>query len=237
MFEVSLDESGLEVQSISAISEKRGNRLVFKGNYFIDCTGTGILARMAKAVGEEGTDLNEYSDGGGIKPIETRFATCMRISESRDEVSFECPDWVRLRWEENHLNARLDLMESLDRGLLGDHNLEWVGKWLNEGNPDSDEIVWAAWDYLKNRSPLSERLARLMIEDFSPLALKQDSFRATGDFVLTPAYMDGGRTYPDSVAVGRSPMDIEDSMLCSVRGKVALPHPFEIPLRCLYSKK
>ena len=26
-------------------------------------------------------------------------------------------------------------------------------------------------------------------------------------------------------------------MLCSVRGKVALPHPFEIPLRCLYSKK
>ena len=237
MFEVSLDDSGLKIQSISAISERRGNRLVFKGNYFIDCTGTGVLARMAKAPGEEGTDLNEYSDSGGSKPIETRFATCMRIAECREEVPFECPDWVRLRWEDNHLNARLDLMESLDRDLLGDHNVEWVSRDVNEGNPDSAEIVWAAWDYLKNRSPLSERSARLMIENFSPLALKQDSFRATGDFVLTPADMEGGRTYPDSVAVGRSPMDIEDSMLCSVRGKVALPHPFEIPLRCLYSKK
>ena len=57
----------------------------------------------------------------------------------------ECPDWVRLRWEENHLNARLDLMESLDQGLLGDHNAPsgWAGE-VNEGNPDSDEIVWAA---------------------------------------------------------------------------------------------
>ena len=85
MFEVSLDESGLKIQSISTISEKRGNRLLFKGNYFIDCTGTGVLARMAKAPGEEGTDLNEYSDGGGSKPIETRFATCMRIAECREE--------------------------------------------------------------------------------------------------------------------------------------------------------
>ncbi len=236
-FEVSLDESGGKIRSVSAISESNGNRLLFKGNYFIDCTGTGALARMARAPGEEGMDLNEYSVDGGIKPMEARLATCMRITECKAEVPFKCPDWVRLRWEDNHLTARLDLMESLDRNLLGDHNVEWVSRDVLEGNPDSAEIVWAAWDYLKNRSPLAERSARLMVEDFSTLALKQDNFRATGDFVLTPADMEGGRTYPDSIAVGRSPMDMEDAMLCSVRGKVALPHPFEIPLRCLYSKK
>jgi hypothetical protein len=237
VFEASLDESGCKIQSISAISERCGNRLLFKGNYFIDCTGTGALARMSGAPGEEGTDLNEYSTDGASKVIESRFATCMRIAECREGVSFECPDWVRLRWEDNNLSARLDLMESLDRNLLGDHNVEWVSRDALEANLDSAEIVWAAWDYLKNRSPLAERSARLMVEDFSPLALKQGSFRATGDFILTPADMEGGRTYPDSIAVGRSPMDIEDSMLCSVRGKVALPQPFEIPLRSLYSKK
>ena len=236
-FEASLDGNGNKIQSISAISEKHGNRILFKGQYFIDCTGTGALARMANAPGEEGTDSLEYSDDPGDKPIETRFATCMRISELKEEIPFECPEWVRLRWEDNSLAARLDLLESLDRNLLGDHNVEWVSRNAIECEPDSAQIVWAAWDYLKNRSPLVERSARLVIENFSTVALKQDGFRATGDFTLTPTDMEEGRRYPDSIAVGRSPMDIEDSMLCSVRGKVALPHPFEIPLRCLYSKK
>ena len=236
VFEASLGSGESRIESVLAISEGLGSRILFRGRYFVDCTGNGALAQMAKASGESGVDLTEYSQDGSPQSIETRFATSMRIAESEKEVPFECPPWVRLKWEDNHLSAKLDLLESLDRNLLGDHNLEWVNQVAPEVNPSSGEIVWAAWDFLKNRSPMTGRAARLVVEDFSAIPLRQDGFRAKGDFVLNPQDMESARTYPDSVAVGRSPLDLDGAMLCSMRGKVALPHPFEIPLRCLYSK-
>ena len=236
VFEVSLGKGESRIESVLSISEGLGCRILFRGQYFVDCTGNGTLAQMAKAVGESGIDLTEYSEDGSPQSIEARFATSMRIGQSSEEVPFECPPWVRLKWEDNHLSGKLDLLESLDRSLLGDHNLEWVNQMTPEISPSSGEIVWAAWDFLKNRSPMVERAARLVVEDFSAIPLRQDGFRAKGDFVLNPHDMESGRTYPDSVALGRSPLDLEGAMLCSMRGKVALPHPFEIPLRCLYSK-
>ena len=236
VFEVSLGKGESRIESVLSISEGLGCRILFRGQYFVDCTGNGALAQMAKAVGESGIDLTEYSEDGSPQSIEARFATSMRIGQSSEEVPFECPPWVRLKWEDNHLSAKLDLLESLDRSLLGDHNLEWVNQMSPEISPSSGEIVWAAWDFLKNRSPMVERAARLVVEDFSAIPLRQDGFRAKGDFVLNPHDMESGRTYPDSVALGRSPLDLEGAMLCSMRGKVAMPHPFEIPLRCLYSK-
>ncbi len=236
VFEVFLDKGESRIESVLAISEELGCRILFRGQYFVDCTGNGALAQMAKAVGESGVDLTEYSEDGLPQPIEARFATSMRIGQSSEEVSFKCPPWVRLKWEDNHLSAKLDFLESLDRSLLGDHNVEWVNQMAPEVSPSSGEIVWAAWDFLKNRSPMVDRASRLVVEDFSAIPLRQDSFRAKGDFVLNPHDMETGRTYSDSVALGRSPLDLEGAMLCSMRGKVALPHPFEIPLRCLYSK-
>lgn len=237
VFEVSLGQKETRIESVLAISERLGSRILFKAPLFIDCTGTGILARQAKASGECGTDLTEYSLDGSPSPVGDRFATCMSIGQHSEKVPFRCPSWVRLRWEDNHLSAKLDLLESLDRNLLGDHTVEWISVAKGQENPTSAEIVWAAWDFLKNRSPMAGRAGRLVVEDFSSLPLRQDSFRTEGDFVLKPADMENGRTYPDSVAVGRSPLDLEDALLCSMRGKVALPHPFEIPLRSLYSKK
>ena len=236
VFEVSLGKGKSRIESVLAISESLRCRILFRGQYFVDCTGNGALAQMAKVLGESGIDLTEYSEDGSPHPIEPRFATSMRIAESNGNIPFECPPWVRLKWEDNQLSAKLDLLESLDRGLLGDHNVEWVNQTSSEISPSSGEIVWAAWDFLKNRSPLAERAARLVVEDFSAIPLRVDGFRAQGDFVLNPHDMESGVTFPDSVALGRSPLDLEGAMLCSMRGKVALPHPFEIPLRCLYSK-
>ena len=232
--EAVLSPKGDKIEALSSVSERKGCRIHFKARYFIDCTGIGAIAQLAKAPGERGTDLTEYA-GDGVP--ELRLATCMRIADCGEEVTFQVPDWVRLRWEDNHLSARIDLLESLDERLLGDHNVEWISPVFQDRSPSSEEIVWSAWDFLKNRSPLAGRAASLMVEDFSTMALRQDNFRARGDFTLDPADMEKGRTYSDSVAVGRSPMDLGDALLSSVRGKVALPHPFEIPLRCLYSQK
>ena len=189
---------------------------------------------MAKVLGESGIDLTEYSEDGSPHPIEPRFATSMRIAESNGNIPFEyLPGSTKM--EDNQLSAKLDLL-SLWTGVCLEIICRVGQSNILRNQSSSGEIVWAAWDFLKNRSPLAERAARLVVEDFSAIPLRVDGFRAQGDFVLNPHDMESGVTFPDSVALGRSPLDLEGAMLCSMRGKVALPHPFEIPLRCLYSK-
>ena len=70
MFEVSLDESGLEIQSISAISENAESTWSSRAATLLIARELGYWPGWLKRPGEEGTDLNEYSDGGGSKPIE-----------------------------------------------------------------------------------------------------------------------------------------------------------------------
>ena len=48
--------------------------------------------------------------------------------------------------------SKLNLMESLERSMIGEHLVEWSGSSTMK-KLSSDEIAHSAWDYLKNRSP------------------------------------------------------------------------------------
>ena len=238
LFEVKKNTAGDKIESIIAISNGHGGRIIFRAPYFIDCSGTGVLSQLAKAPGENGLDQSEYEKSSASSiPVTFRAAASMQIVISDSPISFEPPSWVSLRWEDNHQSAKLDLLESLSKQIQGVHNVEWLGKAKNELKINSADLIWSAWDYLKNRSPLAERAQNWILRDFSPLALSSQGFRATGDYILTPEDMESATKFYDSVALGRAPLDVVDSLLCSPRGKIALPQPFEIPLRSLYSNK
>ena len=49
----------------------------------------------------------------------------MRVGKSNRKVPYSCPDWIRIKWEDNSLAARLEWIKSLNDSLLGDHLLEW----------------------------------------------------------------------------------------------------------------
>ena len=238
LFEVSKNTSGDKIESVTAVSSKHGGRIFFRAPYYIDCSGTGVLSQLSNAPGESGLDQSEYEKSSASSTaVKFRAAASMQIVVSDSPVAFSLPDWVTLRWEDNHQSAKLDLLESLNREIEGVHSVEWLGKAKNELNIKSADLVWSAWDYLKNRSPLTERAKNWILEDFSPLTLNSQGFRVTGDYIINPEDMESGKTYHDSVALSRAPLDVMDSMLSSPRGKIALPHPFEIPLRSLYSSK
>ncbi|MBT3668093.1 MAG: FAD-dependent oxidoreductase [Opitutae bacterium] len=238
LFEVKKSVAGDKIESIVAISNELEGRVIFRASYFIDCSETGVLCQLSEVPGEIGLDQSEYqqlSSSGAITGA--RAASSMQIGISDIAVPFKCPSWVSLRWEDNHQAAQIDLMESLSRGIEGVHNVEWLGKSKNESRVKSADLVWASWDYLKNRSPLVNRAENWVIEGFSPVALNTKGFRAKGEYILTPEDMESANSFYDSVALGRSPLDVADSLLSSPRGKVALPQPFEIPLRSLFSDK
>ena len=238
LFEVRKNKAGDKIESVVAISNKCGERILFRSPYYIDCTRTGVLTQLASAPGENGLETGEYlKSTASSKEIPYRCAATMEIGLSETPVAFNCPPWVSLKWEDNHQLAKIDLLESLSKELLGIHNVEWLGKTKNEFKIESADLIWSAWDYLKNRSPLVERARHLVVECFSPLTLSSQGFRAKGEYLLSPEDMESGKEFYDSVSLGRSPLDLSESLLCSPRGKIALPQPFEIPLRSLFSSK
>ena len=238
LFEVNQSVAGDKIESIIGISSELEGRVIFRAPYFIDCSETGVLCQLAGVPGEVGLDQCEYQP---LIPFSAtnriRAASSMQIGVSDVAVPFKCPSWVSLKWEDNHQAAQIDLMESLSRGIKGVHNVEWLGKANGEISLNSADLVWSSWDYLKNRSPLLDRAENWVLEGFSPVALNQQGFRAKGEYLLTPEDMESAVSFYDSVALGRSPLDVTDSLLASPRGKVSLPQPFEIPLRSLYSVK
>jgi hypothetical protein len=233
--EASLNSRRDAVESCLGLCFFTGKRFLYKADYFIDCSGNGSLAKLAGAPGEKGVDLAGESDALPSL-IYDRSAVLLQITRHRKATPFNCPDWVKLKWEENHYEAKAEWLESLNRTLEGYHHIEWVAP--KSSSPTSAyEIAWAAWDFIKNRSNLQEAAQTLAIERISPVLFSSSHFRGDGDYVLSIDDIIAGRTFDDSIALSRSPMDKGMTLLSSSRGKIALPQPFEIPLRCLYSSK
>jgi len=224
-----------KIDSCTGLCMATGIRHLFKAKYIIDCTGTGNISKLAGAPGETGIDLGA-SENINQAAIQQRIVALLKIVEKNEACSFICPDWVNARWEDNQLNARVDWLESLNHSMTGYHHIEWISP-LHTHLPSAEEIVWSAWDFLKNRSPMKNAAVFLAIDRISPVLFEKSDFRGFGDYTLTLRDLVEGERHIDSIAVSRSLLEGEGSLLCSSRGKIVLPQPFEIPLRCLYSKK
>ena len=80
--------------------------------------------------------------------------------------SFSYLDWVKLRWEDNHPSAKIELLKSLGNGFEGVHHVEWIGSSKDQADFDSNKLIWSAWDYLKNRSQIVGKMKNLTVEKF-----------------------------------------------------------------------
>ncbi len=236
--EARLKESEDRISSILSFCESTGERILFRAQYFIDCTGSGILARLAGISGEH-VPGQEWKDENDLSPnlqVE-KSAVVLRVEETGSVIPFRCPEWVKIRWEQNAVSARLAWMKSLETSLTGYHYLEWLSQdSINQSSP-AEEVAWAAWDFLKNRSPIKEIAQNLSLVEISPIPHLKNSFRGLGEYFLDFDDITSGSTFEDSVAVCRAPLPSDQSLLLSDAGKIVPPQPFEIPLRSLISKE
>jgi hypothetical protein len=235
--EAKLNSNGDRIESVLTLSEFSGERTLFRAPYFIDCSGSGILARLAGISGEYTEDRTEsVADSSPGSKRAFKAAALINISEAVQPTPFSCPAGINIKWEDNLVAARLDWMESLSQSLTGFHHLEWNSSSVPH-SPSAEEITWAAWDYLKNRSPLVKTVENLKVESISPINSYQNEFRGLGEYFLDYNDVLEGKSFLDSVALCRAPMSSDKSLFFSNHNKLVLPHPFEIPLRCLISKE
>ena len=83
------------------------------------------------------------------------------IKKTNNPSKFFLPDWVKLRWEDNHPSAKIELLKSLGNGFEGVHHVEWIGSSKDQADFDSNKLIWSAWDYLKNRSQIVGKMKNL----------------------------------------------------------------------------
>jgi hypothetical protein len=237
-----LNERENKILSVVGINVTGRSRRRFMAPVFIDCTGNGSLAVLAGAPGEFSAECEEYTKlsplfGSGAMAPESRFAITMEIRSAEKPIPFVAPSWARLRWENNEPAARLPFSESFLLAPQGLHLAEWAARCPGTSPPEASEIAYAAWDYIKNRSPFVHLAEKLMLSWYSSGVVRSDGFRIKGDESLTPDDLELRRPRADHVAMVRAPLDSPAGLLSSPFGRIALPGQYGIPLSCLYSKK
>ena len=218
--------------------ESSGNiHQAFLAKYFIDCTGRGKIAELANIPGEKGVDQKEqllHAKADSAHLNEVSLATLVRIEKSDRKTDFVSPDWVKIKWEDNQITARLNLMESLDSDLAGDHLIEWEGI-SSDKNLDSFSVAFAAWDFLKNRSPIKDVIANYRLVNVSEDLVRPLAFRTEGMSKINLEDLAGDSFSANSIAIARIPIPQNFSRLLSLQDTLPLTKPFSIPFGALYT--
>lgn len=227
-YEANLNSSNNRIDSCLLVNHADGTRFLHRAAYFIDCSETAELSKIVGAPGENKIELN---------PDQNLFhsAALIEIEDSDHSLPFNPPEWLSYKWEDNELSARLAWMESLKNGFTGFHQLNWLNR--HPPCPNSQELCWTAWDFLKNRSPLKDSVQNLSIKRIISVDKEAVEFRGTGDYCLSEQDLINCCEFNDSVAVSRAPLFKNKEARFSPVDQICLSSSFEIPLRALYSNK
>ncbi|TKG94263.1 FAD-dependent oxidoreductase [Puteibacter caeruleilacunae] len=233
-----------KIAAVVAQNIETGERLVFEGNLFADCTGDGIIGALAGADFMNGRESRSVFDEP-TAPVRgdslTMGASVQWFSEERAEVTpFPDINWG-LKWTEEYAEAR----------RRGDWNWE-TGMGLDM-EKDFEQIrdygmlvVFSNWSYVKNHSKHKEEFKKEELQWVAYVAGKRESRRLIGDFVLTELDLTTPRLYEDGTAPTTWSMDLHYPDPKNVKAFPGAPYksiakhkniyPYPVPYRCFYSR-
>ena len=231
---IEFSEDKDSICSLQVIDSDHALLRTFKSKFFIDCTDNSQLASLTPGVVPVEHDLTERKSPNKSNPL--KISSMIHVAKAEKHIPFSAPSWVRWKWEDNSILAKVELMESLESSLEGDHILEWHGSAYAELN-SSEGLAWSAWDYLKNRSPIAEILSPYYISNISHRAITVLGYRGESVHNVKNSDILEGEKHHDSVAISCSPLPSDESLQFSARNRVAISKPFEVPLGSLRSDK
>jgi hypothetical protein len=238
--------SPTRIAGVKALNVITGQRYLFTGRIFIDCTGDGSIGVWAGAEYRHGREPrsmygetrapevgDSYTMGGTI-----RFAS-QRMPAPEE---FHAPPWARK-------------FSSCDDFTVGRHpqlqfgGWQWVieyGGMLNtyedaeEIRDELSRIVWGLWDHLKNHcSKYAEEAPYYRLTWVGHVVGKRESRRLIGDYVMTEHDIARQSLFPDRVAYGGWGIDLHPpGGFYDTDPPAEFSHrvKFSIPFRSLYSK-
>ena len=239
-----IEQDGRTISAVICTNTHSGLRTKLRAKLFTDCSGDGILARLAGAELMYGTEgKNEF--GEQLAPAEHKHLVMGQsirwYSEEQPEAcSFPDLDW-NLHFDENsYLNC-----------LSGDWEQEtgFTRDMIRETEYIRDyglRAIYANWSYQKNHCVNKERFAHAKLKWVSAFGGKRESCRVKGDYILTQHDFEDGITHADGTAKITWGIDIhypepinEDAFGEAFRSFAYhrnMPAACPVPYRCLYSR-
>lgn len=248
--EVTMNETGNRVSSIKSYCALEETWHCFQADYYADCSGDGVVAAQAGAPFRVGVEArSEFNEPmGPDEPNSETMGLSLHI-HARDAgrpIPFTLPPWVGMEINEEDFGPYRPVCEHFFPDTGGFWWLEWGGELdtvhdTMKIKEEVQRITLGVWDYLKNRSPLAERLSTYELDWMGAVPGKRESRRFEGDHILTMNDIDGQAVFEDAVAYGgwgfdhHPPGGFHDKINPSTHQYLRGPH--NVPLRSLYSRR
>jgi hypothetical protein len=160
-------------------------------------------------------------------------------------IPFQKPEWVQFTFNEEDFGPYRPI-QSFRRDHGGYWWIEWGALYdpVHDTNRIKDEliqVVYAMWDYLKNRSDMKDYLSTFVLDWVGTVPGKRESRRLLGEHLLTQVDIDANRPFEDAIAYGGWGYD--DHPSTGIFGEKPTTYhvfhdgPYNVPLRSLYSCK
>jgi hypothetical protein len=221
----------------------------FEASYYADCSGDGVVGAVAGAAFRHGVEARcEFNEP--MCPEEANSDTMgmslhMHARDAGRPMPFTLPAWVGMEINADDFGPYRPVCEHFFPDTGGFWWLEWGGALdtVHDSTRIKEEvqrITLGVWDYLKNRSPLAEKLTNYELDWMGAVPGKRESRRFVGDHILTMNEIDEQAHFDDAVAYGgwgfdhHPPGGFHDKVNPSTHQYLRGPH--NVPLRSLYSR-
>ncbi len=253
---VYMSEDGKSIEAVGGYNMEDEVFVKFSASLFSDCSGNGTVGYLSGAPFMRGCEEqetfgeplakkfnDEMSGEYGLKR-EMGCSLRFRAKNTGRETVFKKPDWVKYNFTDEDLkNRSIETLFMASKG--GFWWLEWGGfmdtvKEASVIRREVTEIVYGVWDYLKNRSKIRDEIKTYELDWVGTVLGRRENRRFCGDYILAQTDMDNVVDYEDNVAYGgwgyddHAPKGFFDSDIASLFYLHIAP--YNIPLRCLYSK-
>ncbi|MEY4387651.1 MAG: hypothetical protein RLY20_2934 [Verrucomicrobiota bacterium] len=247
--DVAMNEARNRVASVKAYCSLEETWHQFTAPYFADCSGDGVVGSLSGApfrMGVEArSEFNEPMCPDQATGDTMGLSLHMHARNAGRPMPFTRPKWVTLELNAEDFGPYRPVCEHFFPDTGGFWWLEWGGALdtahdATKIKEEVQRITLAVWDYLKNRSPLAEKLTTYELDWMGAIPGKRESRRFEGDHILTMHDIDQQAVFEDAVAYGgwgfdhHPPGGFYDKVNPSTHQYLRGPH--NVPLRSLYSR-
>jgi len=230
------------IKELAGIQVSTEQRLRFRGDYVIDCTGDGRIGYLAGAEHRIGREAkSEFDEPWAPEKADTLRLGSSLLFTARDmgePVPFKRPSWAHLFRTDADLPHRPH--GATEYGYWW---IEWGGTadTVRDNEVIRDELLkylFGVWDHIKNQG--DHGAENYALTWFGWVPGKRESRRLMGDHILSQCDCLEGRAFDDAVAYGGWPIDIH-----AYEGIASADPPtrfgglndlYTIPFRSLYSR-
>jgi len=235
------ERDGNHITAVVGQDIRTGERRVFRGAVFADCTGDGTLGFLAGADFRIGREARSES-GESLAPDESdklSMGTSVQwyAKKRTQPSSFPATPWAVTFTEKNCPQAtRGDW--NWETGAMRDQVQE-----IERIRDYAFRVTYGNWSTLKNQPGLKERYRNWELEWIAYIGGKRESRRLLGDVILRQQDIVDGKPFADACVTTTWTIDLhypkKPACACEAfqsKARHLKIAPYPIPYRCLYSR-